>query len=262
MGRIQEAQTIKQFGLQAGDRVGVLLAHPDDESLLVGGLLHALKAGGVVVHAMTATNGEASTKGNPDFVREGARQIESVAALSKLGIDANHRHYFNLPDSELHLPHARERLVSLLNAVVEHKRLSHLFTLGTEGYDGHEDHIQTHQAAVEVQRLRHISGKVLAVWELQRDTPGEAFVPVEPTQKLALAAEHDQFGIWPLHTSLEALPQVLYALHGHLLDEPTYREVQMYGPLLQEETYRSVTPNTVTTDDSMHNSSVMVSMAI
>ena len=63
-------------------------AHPDDETILTGGVLALLAANGVNVHYVCATRGEGGELGAPPVDREqlgDARERELVCAVGKLG---------------------------------------------------------------------------------------------------------------------------------------------------------------------------------
>src|SRR5262245_23460583 len=81
----------------------VVVAHPDDETVLHGECIHrALLAGGSV-HVAFATVGEASTVNKrfwrPEFVRHGRRWHHEVPrALMCLGVSPANLHQKHLPD--------------------------------------------------------------------------------------------------------------------------------------------------------------------
>src|SRR5437879_3809638 len=83
------------------DSVVVFAAHPDDESLGAGGLIHAAAAAGARVRVVILTNGDGYLKGldvgfrtllsTPDrFIQYGERrQQEAEAAAKRLGLSAD-----------------------------------------------------------------------------------------------------------------------------------------------------------------------------
>jgi len=65
--------------------VAAVVAHPDDESFGLGGLLAALAGEGRPVHVLCLTHGEASTLGLGDRLAE-VRRDELTAAAAQLGV--------------------------------------------------------------------------------------------------------------------------------------------------------------------------------
>lgn len=145
--------------LGAADRVLVLAPHPDDESIACGGLLLAARDAGAARRVVTLTDGD----NNPwpqrwlekrwridaaARVRWGSRRrAESQVALGQLGIGADERIYFGLPDSGLTtlLMHAAEKLVVPLREQIAAFRPTHLALPALT--DRHPDHSATHIAA-------------------------------------------------------------------------------------------------------------------
>jgi LmbE family N-acetylglucosaminyl deacetylase len=128
-----------------------VLAHPDDESLGLGGTLAKYASEGVDVFLVTATRGEAGRfKGHPCDDRDHPgraalaeiREAELRAAASALGL----REVFVLdyPDLQLDRAHPRdvvERIASHLRRV----RPDVVVTFGPDGAYGHPDHIAISQ---------------------------------------------------------------------------------------------------------------------
>jgi len=95
------------------DSVVVFAAHPDDEVLGAGGLIHSAARAGARVHVVLFTNGDGylagvdagfrtllSTPGR--FIEYGRRrQQEAVAAARRLGVPANHLVFLGYPDRGL-----------------------------------------------------------------------------------------------------------------------------------------------------------------
>jgi LmbE family N-acetylglucosaminyl deacetylase/glycosyltransferase involved in cell wall biosynthesis len=99
--------------LGQSQRLLVIAAHPDDETLGAGGAIQAALARGMQVRVVVFTNGD----GQPvaplilqkdilpkaqDFVRNGEiRQQESIHALRLLGVPAEKAYYLGYPDRQL-----------------------------------------------------------------------------------------------------------------------------------------------------------------
>jgi len=101
------------YHLTAGDSVVVFAAHPDDEVLGAGGLIHAAVLAGARVHVVIFTNGDGYLRGvdtgfrtllsTPDrFIQYGnERQEEARAAATRLGLSADHVVFLGYPDRGL-----------------------------------------------------------------------------------------------------------------------------------------------------------------
>ncbi len=130
--------------LLAARRVHVLAAHPDDEVLGAGGLLHLLGARGADVRLVWATDGEASHPGStsPLVARLAPlRRAESVSAVAALGLTGAPRRYLGLPDGGLAANEGR--LVDALRGEVAPDDV----LLAPWSGDGHPDHEACGRAA-------------------------------------------------------------------------------------------------------------------
>ncbi|HET8999379.1 MAG TPA: PIG-L family deacetylase [bacterium] len=97
----------------AGDSVVVFAAHPDDEALGAGGLIHAAVLAGARVHIVFFTNGDGYLEGvdvgfhtllsTPDrFIQYGQRrQREGVAAAARIGLSVDRLTFLGYPDRGL-----------------------------------------------------------------------------------------------------------------------------------------------------------------
>lgn len=120
-----------------------VLAHPDDESLGVGGTLAKYASEGVETYLVTATRGERGRFGNAEerpplkIVGE-TREAELLAAAKVLGIkEVNFLDYI---DSDLDKADPKE----VISKIVLHLRQVKpqvVVTFGPEGAYGHTDHI-------------------------------------------------------------------------------------------------------------------------
>jgi LmbE family N-acetylglucosaminyl deacetylase len=128
-----------------------VLAHPDDESLGVGGTLAKYAADGVDVFLVTATQGDAGRyRGHPrgDDRHPGRaglaaiREAELRAAAQVLGIrDVT---VFDYPDQELDRASPPE-VVGRIVAEIRKVRPDVVVTFGPDGAYGHPDHIAISQ---------------------------------------------------------------------------------------------------------------------
>lgn len=124
-----------------------ILAHPDDESMGLGGTLARYAAEGVSTHLVTATRGEKGWFGppeeNPGPYRLGRiRQAELLNAAQIL--DLHSVDFLNLIDGELarsDVYEAMAHIVSLVRSI----RPQVVVTFGPDGDYGHPDHIAISQ---------------------------------------------------------------------------------------------------------------------
>jgi len=138
----------------AGERVVVVSAHPDDDVLAVGGLLHRLSRRGCELVLVRASDGEASHPGSPTLGPEqlaAARRQELAHALAELGHSGAERVSLGLPDSRV-----GERPDELVRGLVPRLAGAALVLAPWSG-DGHPDHEACGRAA------RTVVGDVL--WE-------------------------------------------------------------------------------------------------
>lgn len=123
----------------AGRRGG---ADPDDEVLMVGGLLAQLARKGIPVRVIAVTDGAASHRGSSTWTAKRLRYIrhrESRAALRCLGI-VEPPLRLKLADGEVARQHMR--LAERLCGLIDHRD----FVFTTWRCDGHPDHEATAQA--------------------------------------------------------------------------------------------------------------------
>lgn len=124
-------------------RAVVVAPHPDDETLMVGGLLALLAARGRRIAIVAVTDGEASHAGSSTWTPPALacrRSIESAQALRLLGVHAA-MHRLGMPDGGVA---ARAGLLARrLHALLQPGDV--VFT--TWRHDGHPDHEATARAA-------------------------------------------------------------------------------------------------------------------
>lgn len=125
------------------DRVVVVAAHPDDETLGAGGLIATARAHGVAVSVLVLTDGEGSHLGDPAIAA--SRRAESLAALDALGAEIPVR-FAGLPDGGLreHRDDVRDAIAELLAQTPSTRTLLAVPWWG----DGHRDHRIAGEAAL------------------------------------------------------------------------------------------------------------------
>jgi LmbE family N-acetylglucosaminyl deacetylase len=124
-------------------RLMCVLAHPDDESLGMGGTLARYSAEGIETYLVTATRGERGRFGSgiefPGFGAVGEmREGELLAASRELGV--REVRFLDYMDGDL--DQARpEEVVAKIVAELQRVRPHLVLTFGPEGAYGHPDHI-------------------------------------------------------------------------------------------------------------------------
>ena len=126
-----------------------VLAHPDDESLGVGGTLAKYAAEGVETYLVTATRGErgrfGTNKESPGKEVVGkVREAELRAAATELGV--REVSFLDYTDGELDRADPREA-VAKIAAHLRRVKPHVVLTFGPEGAYGHPDHIAISQFA-------------------------------------------------------------------------------------------------------------------
>ena len=131
-----------------GQRILILVPHPDDEVLGAGGLIHTWCARGFPVTLVSVTDGEAA---NPDWVgREHIRRTELVEALRLLCEGPVSVVHLGLPDGKV-----REHVGKLFSALS--RLLSNEPTLiAPYEWNGHPDHDVTGAVCLELARLHRL----------------------------------------------------------------------------------------------------------
>jgi len=132
-----------------------IVAHPDDETMLTGGVLALLARAGAAVHYLCATRGEGGEVGEPPvcareelgFVRE--REMR-CAAQALGGASVSFLDYVDPlvgENEELH-PYTTDidGLVARIEAYIQQLNPGAIITHGSEGEYGHPAHKLTHQA--------------------------------------------------------------------------------------------------------------------
>ncbi len=123
----------------------VVVAHPDDESFGLGGVIGQLTAGGATVHILCYTHGEASTLNETGADLRRAREEELRQATAELG--AASVTLLGHPDGELAAIPVAE-LASPAVQLARQRRADGLLVFDDTGITGHPDHQAATRAAV------------------------------------------------------------------------------------------------------------------
>ncbi|MFG2029367.1 PIG-L family deacetylase [Streptomyces sp. NPDC048825] len=143
-------------------RVLAVVAHPDDESFRLGGLLALLSARGVPTTVLCFTHGEASTlHAGPGDLRT-VRADELACAARELGVERVE--LADYPDDGLAAV-PLGRLAARVGRLITERRPTHLLVFDTTGVTGHRDHRRATEAALAAARERGV--QVLG-WTLPR----------------------------------------------------------------------------------------------
>lgn len=117
------------------DRVLVVAAHPDDETLGAAGLLAQAARRGIPSHVLVLTDGEAADPSAQDLPR--TRRTETIEALQDVAPAAAVT-FAGLPDGGLR--ESRDAVVSHVGALVTRARGSRTLLAAPWWGDGHRDH--------------------------------------------------------------------------------------------------------------------------
>ena len=143
-------------------------AHPDDETVLAGGMINLLVQQGISVHIVSATRGEGGEMGDPPIVTRHAdlgpaREKELGCAAAALGATASTLDYVDPvigPDDTLRAFEADfEALARQLAGIARQRGADLVLTHGSDGEYGHPAHRLVHDATV--QGVRHLLPRTL-----------------------------------------------------------------------------------------------------
>lgn len=232
-----------------------VLAHPDDESLGMGGTLAKYAAEGVETYLVTATRGERGRFGDsgerpdPDVVGA-TREAELRAAASELGI--REVTLLGFPDGALDAVDP----VTAQDAIASHLRRVRpqvVITFGPEGAYGHPDHIAISQLATAaavraaggdyaVSKLYYLAWGA-QTWTAYQTALKKLTATVDGVERQVVPAPE-----WEITTRLDTgavWPQVLRAVQCHrtqvsifknLADLPAEQHRALWG---RQEFYRA-----------------------
>jgi N-acetyl-1-D-myo-inositol-2-amino-2-deoxy-alpha-D-glucopyranoside deacetylase len=147
------------------DAVVAVFAHPDDESLLVGGTLAACAKAGLEVGVLSLTRGELGPGGDPASATPedlgAARALELQAAADALG--ASWAECMAYPDGELGSLSADELAAALRRRLAE-RRPAAVITFAPEGLYWHPDHVAVHRITAEAVAAERSTWLYGATW--------------------------------------------------------------------------------------------------
>ncbi|MFJ4159935.1 PIG-L family deacetylase [Microbacterium testaceum] len=196
------------------DRVIVVAAHPDDESLGAAGLLAGATARGIRVEIMIVTDGEGSHPDSPTHSPATlglVRRREAAAAVQALGV-AHAPRFLGLPDggTDAH----RDDIAAALHERLDDAGDDRVLVLSPWCGDGHRDHRVVGEVVEEVCARRGVRSRAFPIWLWHWGSPGD--VPWDRAERVAL----DDAARDAKARALRAHESQLSALSAALGDEP------------------------------------------
>ena len=181
-GRLDDLNRIRPPG--PGDRLLVVAAHPDDESLGAGGLIATAVAQGARVTVLVVTDGEASHPSSP--THSGAslaalRRNEVTAAMAQLGRDVRLR-FAAIPDGRI--AENAPRLAEAISA--ELLDCTHVVTpwIG----DRHPDHEACARVTANAVAGQPIEHWQYPIWAWHWADPESGDLPLEGMSRIDLSS--------------------------------------------------------------------------
>ncbi len=157
--------------------VAFLTAHPDDHEMMLSYYTLATAHIGAEVFAYVATDGEASTLGDPAFVASHRRRQEALKGLGSLGLSKPAIHFAALTDGALASPRQTALLASDIAAFLHRHSIAAAVTLGPDGGDHHPDHIAVHAATLAAIAELAATGANVTIWGLNASGRGARVIP-------------------------------------------------------------------------------------
>jgi N-acetylglucosamine malate deacetylase 2 len=224
----------------------IIGAHPDDETMLAGGVIALLAERGLAVHLLCATRGEGGEAGDPPLCAQSelgaVREAELRCAVQALGARSlrllNYVDPVVGPDEEL-FPFEADfnTLAAEIQQAIRQVEADGVISHGPEGEYGHPAHQLIHRAAhAAIERLdpapffysfaAQVPGNEDRIWN--KNTPAHLALDVRPwldAKEAAALCHRTQHALFTRHhpgkTVREAL-RTLEAFHRHLppVDEP------------------------------------------
>lgn len=182
----------------------VVVAHPDDETLVVGGLIHDAAAAGVAVTVVVLTDGEASHPDSPTHSPSDLRRLRRAEVAEALATLAPHARLVRpaLPDGGL-MRNFHE-IVGLVGGVLDETATDGALVVSTWRFDGHPDHEAVGAAVAQVcaeRGVRHLEAPLwLWAWQDAAAVPWSELLlhPLSRSTRVvkreALAAHTSQVG--------------------------------------------------------------------
>jgi N-acetylglucosamine malate deacetylase 2 len=239
-------------------------AHPDDETMLCGGTLALLAAGGANVHYLLATRGEGGEVGDPPLCTQAElgmlREAEMACAVTALnGVSLDFLDYIDpLVGPENTLFPFEAELEQVVDALKLHMRLREIdavITHGKNGEYGHPAHklvnLAASLAAASFEKDAPLLYHVQSAFEghpkphlMNKDEPAHLILETEPVKAAKTAAalcHRSQHALFVRRASERAgrpvsIPEVITTIESlHRSYPPVEKQVQdALAALLQD----------------------------
>lgn len=143
-----QTNSLEGLGILPSHKILIVMPHPDDEAVFVGGLMKLLSTSRIPVKLLTITRGEASTHrfglaAQDNLADHRTGEVQRAAAI--LGItDVT---VCAIPDG--HITDSKQIVLKQLRDTYSSFAPTHLITLEPDGVYGHPDHIGLSQFVTE-----------------------------------------------------------------------------------------------------------------
>ena len=217
------------MSMQVNKRLALLavFAHPDDESLAMGGTLARYAHAGVEISLVCATHGEWGSISDPALAsRENlaeVREDELRRACRVLGV--NSLRFLDCPDSGVnytHWPEVEEKIVRHIREL----RPDVIVTFGPDGLYGHPDHIAVSMLTTAAFKSAGEAGCFTEQVEqgLQPHQAGKLYYAQFPKTLVAemlaaLSLDNDVAQLWGFDADLFGVPEELITTRVDVSDE-------------------------------------------
>lgn len=223
-------------------------AHPDDETILIGGTLAMLATRGASTALVSATRGEGGERGEPPITTQDrlgeVREAELRCAAAALGLArVEFLGYHDPPFPEGGEGHTfTEDLDAVRDALLRRLwqgKYDAVLTHGSEGEYGHHAHLQMHHACL--QAVKEISEREISLYGVS------AFYEGHPKPRLANRRDqaHYVIDIQPWFGSKLSAAECHRTQHALFLrkaSEEAERRVGLEEVLLREESLHRIHP--------------------
>jgi N-acetylglucosamine malate deacetylase 2 len=226
-----------------------LFAHPDDETMLIGGTLAILSQVGFDVHYLCATRGEGGEMGEPPLcTREQlgeVREQELVCAVQALGgRSLTFLGYADPPIGQGEELYAfTDDLTMLAGQVatsIDQLRPAALFTHGSNGEYGHPAHVVTHLAAkIAVESLGEDAPPLYSVSASYPDHPKPRLANKDDPADLVI----DVVSVMQKKEHAAMCHRTQHALFVRRASEQANRQLSVPEVLINQESLHRVHPS-------------------
>jgi LmbE family N-acetylglucosaminyl deacetylase/SAM-dependent methyltransferase len=168
------------------DRLIVVAAHPDDETLGAAGILATAAVRGIPVALLVATDGEGSHPGSPTHSPATLallRRRELRTAVETLGLGAEPL-FLGLPDGGT--DEYRDAIAAALGEALDRAGSDRVLVLSPWRGDGHRDHRVVGEVVEQVCAARGVRSRAFPIWLWHWGGPDD--VPWEAAERLVLDA--------------------------------------------------------------------------